>query len=140
MLDKILNFISDMLSDISSKLGKDEYKTEDIQWSGTSFTPEKTGIMTISITPIQSGVSKLVVTDTTDNIEVIAKMNEGTSFPLMGQRIAIKGHTYSVEMENVSNNRKYKITTPTGWGGSVKRRISKLSDAVSAKGVCLNAR
>ncbi len=117
MLDKILNFISDMLSDINSKLGKDEYKTEDIRWTGTSFTPKKTGIMTISVTPVQSGVSKLVVTDTTDGIEVIAQMNEGTSFPLMGQCIAIKGHTYSVEMENVSNNRKYKYTTPTGWGG-----------------------
>lgn len=120
MLDKILSFISDMLSDINSKLVKDEYKTENIQWSGTSFTPKKTGIMTISVTPEQSGVSKLVVTDTTDNIEVIAEMNEGTSFPLIGQCIAIKGHTYSVKMENVSTNRKYKFTTPTGWGGFCK--------------------
>lgn len=117
MLDKILSFISDMLSDINSKLVKDEYKTENIQWSGTSFTPKKTGIMTISVTPEQSGVSKLVVTDTTDNIEVIAKTNNGTSFPLMGQCVAVKGHTYSLKVENVSSNRKYKITTPTGWGG-----------------------
>lgn len=117
MLDKILNFISDMLSDIRYKLGKDEYKTEDIQWSGTSFTPKKTGIMTISVTPVQSGVSKLVVTDTTDNIEVIAKTNSGTSFPLMGQCVAVKGHTYSLKVENVSTNRKYKFTTATGWGG-----------------------
>ena len=117
MLDKILNFISDMLSDIRYKLGKDEYKTEDIQWSGTSFRPTKTGIMTISVTPVQSGVSKLVVTDTTDNIEVIAKTNSGTSFPLMGQCVAVKGHTYSLKVENVSTNRKYKFTTATGWGG-----------------------
>lgn len=115
MLDKILNFIADMLSDISYKLGKDEYKTEDIGWTGTSFTPNKTGIMTISVTPVQSGVSKLVVTDTTDNIEVIAKMNSGTSFPLIGQCVAVKGHTYSLKVENVSSNRTYKITTPTGW-------------------------
>lgn len=73
--------------------------------------------MTISVQPVQSGVSQLVVTDTTDNVEVIAQMNEGTSFTLIGQCIAIKGHTYSVKMENVSTNRKYKFTTATGWGG-----------------------
>lgn len=139
MLDKILDFIAEQIEVIKSKLGVDSYTTTNLSWGyANTWTCPQTGIVTLYIEPSTQSTHYAYIKDDTTGIEVYGHYQSGTVARYSGQFIAIKGHTYSISVTNLKTS-TYKYTKPTGWGGSVNRRISTFLDT-SLKGGVNNVR
>lgn len=115
MLDKILNFISDMLSDISSKLGKAiTYKPINsvmlTPTKGTTWTATEDGMMVVRMSPSQGNVTCYCYVDYKhpNRPETAGGFGQAYLLTTAGNQVTqcipmVKGATYSIfDIANVN--------------------------------------